>query len=129
VETTVNGQGDRALTGDELVEDSLLIAPTACRRFTLGTAPRDSGVTMLADLRDPGALPPMAFGRIVLARPLSGPGRQVALVNILDALLPYGELTAIMSRKSQRALEAGGLDTIEVSRLRLARVVWMRRRP
>jgi hypothetical protein len=70
----------------------------------------------------------MAFSRIVLARPFSGPGRRAARVNILDALLPSGELTATMSRKSQRTLEAGGLETIEVSRSKLARVVRMRRR-
>jgi hypothetical protein len=115
------------MSGDELVENPLLIAPTECRRFTLGTSPRDSRVTMLADLRDPGALPPMAFSRIVLVRPFSGPGRRAARANILDALLPAGELTATMSRKSQRALEAGGLETIEISRSKLARVVRMRR--
>jgi hypothetical protein len=127
VETTVNRQGCPTLNGDELVQNSLLIAPTECRRFTLGTSPRDSRVTMLADLREPGALPPMAFSRIVLVRPFSGPGRRAVTANILDALLPSGELTATMSRKTQRALEAGGLETIEVCRTKLVRVVRMRR--
>jgi hypothetical protein len=82
---------------------------------------------MLADLREPGALPPMTFSRIVLARPFSGRGRRTATDNVVNALLPSGELTATMSRKSQRALEACGLETIEVSRSKLARVVRMRR--
>jgi hypothetical protein len=69
----------------------------------------------------------MAFGRIVLARAFAGPGKRAARANVLDALLPSGELTAAMSRRSQRALEAGGFETIEVSRSQAARVVRMRR--
>jgi hypothetical protein len=124
----VQGQDGPVLTGDELVESSLLIAPTACRRFTLGASPTDSRVTLLADLREPGALPPTAFVRIVLVRPFSGRRKGKVTANLLDALLPGGELVAIMSKKSQRTLQRGGFEEIEVSRSNLARVVHLRRR-
>ena len=116
-------------TGDELVEASLVIPPAGSRRFCLGTSPKDGRVSMLADLREPGALPPMTFSRIVLTRPFTGRGRGTARANVARALMPSGELTAIMSRKSQLDLEARGLDTVEVRRSKLARVVRMRRRP
>ena len=79
------------LAGDVLVTAALrdLEAPTGARVLLAGVDPRDTALTVVADLAEPGSLPPGRFDCVLLPEP-----SDAARANAWQALRPGGTLLA-----------------------------------
>jgi hypothetical protein len=66
----------------------------------VGTNPYDQRITCLADLEEPGALPPGSFDAVVLANALHGNAHATVTANAFDALRAGGMLIASVPRRA-----------------------------
>jgi len=116
VERVTRRHQPRTATERELVEVGIEVPDSTSQHFVLGSDAGDTRITFLADIREPDALPPNEFERVILARPFHGALGSIAATNVAGTVRPNGSVIAIIPRGRDRFFEGEGYQLVDSKR-------------